>query len=539
LLVYGDHAERVDPRRRLAELEALTGRWLPHDALTDLFIDTAGLTQGIADADFATQGADRFRPDEAAMLGWLTGLARTLLRSWDDGQSGGVASTLPILAGLPETVSIKLAEGFAFYALRPEAFGLAARQLRLAGEPRVIGLRSIGTGLACMAAAALNAPPPVTLRPSGDPFDRRPRVADDLVGATLSGDAHVVIVDEGPGLSGSSFGGTADWLETHGVPGDRIAFLPSHGGDLGEQAQPRHRARWRSAQRPVVTLDEPRREWLEALLGPILSWHDLSGGQWRPLWSASETDWPAIDPMWERRKFLARTPDGDWLVKWTGLGRAAQRKRELAATLVDWLPEMRGLAHGWLITRWHADAVPARPSLDELTAYLRTRAALAAPAAGASLETLVTMVRRNALPDWLPDLRGLAPHPILTDNRMAAHEWLRLPSGKLLKADALDHHQGHDLIGCQDIGWDVAGAAVELGLAAPDTEQLRAALNVSPALLAFYTIAYRAFRLGAHRVSAAALAHWPAEQRRHDAAAATHAAALARIDSVEHAGDIG
>jgi len=538
MLVYGDHAERVDPRRRLAEVGAAAGRLLPHERLTDLFVDAAGLAQGIADADFVLAGEDRPRPAEAALLAWLTLLAERLLQSWDQGQVGGSAEPLPDLADLPSEVTIKLAEGYAFYALRPEAFGLAARQLHLSSEPRVIGLRSIGTGLACMAAAALRAPPPVTLRPIGDPFDRRLSLADDLATALLDGGPHFVVVDEGPGLSGSSLGGTADWLEDHDVAPDRIAFLPGHAGALGPEARARHRERWEKAQRPVVTLDEPRRSWIEALVGPLTGWEDLSGGQWRSSWSAADADWPAVDPMWERRKFLASTAGDAWLVKWAGLGRSAAAKLRLAEQLRDFLPDTTGLTHGWLVTRWHDDAVPTRPRLDELTAYLKARAALPAAQPGACPQTLVEMVRRNALPDWSPDIARFAPRPVVTDNRMAAHEWLRLPGDRLLKADALDHHQGHDLIGCQDIAWDVAGAAVELDLAADEVEQLRSRLDVSPALLDFYRIAYRAFRLGAHRMSAASLAYWTEEQRRHAAAADLHAAALAAVDPVEHAGHV-
>jgi hypothetical protein len=350
---------------------------------------------------------------------------------------------------------------------------------------------------------------------------------------------HFIIVDEGPGLSGSSFGGVADWLEDHRVAPDRIAFLPGHSGSLGHESQPRHRDRWAKAQCPVVPLDEPRRKWIEALVGPITGWKDLSGGQWRPLWSASEADWPAIDPMWERRKFLATTREGGWLVKWAGLGRHAAEKLVLAEKLRDFLPDTIGCTNGWLVTRWQDDARPSRPTLPELTAYLQARARLPAPQPGASLETLVTMVRRNALPGWSPDLAGLSVRPVVTDNRLAAHEWLRLPGGRLLKADGLDHHQGHDLIGCQDIGWDVAGAAVELDLSEDETEQLRAVLDVSPALLDFYRTAYHAFRIGAHRISAASLAHWRDEQRRNEAAADRHAEALAAVDAVQHAGDVG
>ena len=38
---------------------------------------------------------------------------------------------------------------------------------------------------------------------------------------------------------------------------------------------------------------------------------------------------------------------------------------------------------------------------------------------------------------------------IETDNRMHAHEWLVRPDGSLLKADAVDHCEAHDLIGAR------------------------------------------------------------------------------------------
>jgi hypothetical protein len=36
--------------------------------------------------------------------------------------------------------------------------------------------------------------------------------------------------------------------------------------------------------------------------------------------------------------------------------------------------------------------------------------------------------------------------------------------GRQLKTDALHHHAGHDLVGCQDVAWDIVGVTVELGL---------------------------------------------------------------------------
>jgi hypothetical protein len=544
VLVYGDHSEAVDPRARLAEIAGrLSGVWLDHDALTGCFIDLAGVAQGLADADFHACGCDRTRPVEALLLEQLSGLASTLLHSWNRKCGGGPGQPLRTPAPLPREVHVRLPEGYAFYALRPEAYGLAARRLQLTGPPRVIGLRSIGTGLACMVAAALGAPPPLTLRPTGDPFGRRLCIAPELERQILSGECHYVIVDEGPGMSGSSFGAVADWLEERGVAAERIAFLPGHAGALGPRANARHRERWAAAQRPVVSLDLPEEGWLEPLVGrPSQPLVDLSAGGWRAAASIPKPDWPAIDPMWERRKFLATTASGDWLVKFAGLGPIGDGKLQLARQLhaAGFGPEPAGLVRGWLVTRWHSDALVAPPSLPELTAYLTLRASLPAPGAGATPAQLLAMIRRNlpALAEWMPDLGRLHPTHVCTDNRMASHEWLRLPSGQLLKADALDHHAAHDLIGCQDVAWDIAGAVVELGLDADDAGRLASATGTEPAMLNFYLTAYMAFRIGAHRMSASTLDHWPEEQRRHLLAAERLERRLAAVDAVEHAGDL-
>ena len=66
--------------------------------------------------------------------------------------------------------------------------------------------------------------------------------------------------------------------------------------------------------------------------------------------------------------------------------------------------------------------------------------------------------------------------PVRIDGRLHAWEWLVLADGSLLKTDAIDQAAGHDLIGCQDIAWDVAGAAVEFALSSAATEAHRGAV---------------------------------------------------------------
>jgi hypothetical protein len=101
----------------------------------------------------------------------------------------------------------------------------------------VIGIRSIGTGLAAVVAAVAGEGSIVfSVRPQGHPFDRRLSLSPSLETAILNGAPEIAIVDEGPGLSGSSFGCVADWLEDRGVPPESIAFFPSHRGTPGPYA---------------------------------------------------------------------------------------------------------------------------------------------------------------------------------------------------------------------------------------------------------------------------------------------------------------
>ena len=547
MLVYGDHEQELSPWERLAELESERQRIqaLPpglqrHSGLVGLFVELAGVVQGVADACFEEDQVDSSWRGERLLMHQLVDMAEALLLSWD----GGAPVLAPIFppSGLPREVRVRLPEGYAFYTLYPEAYAVAARQLKLTAPARVIGLRSIGTGLAAVVAATLCAPPPMTLRPVGHPFDRKLSISPALAADLLEGQAHYIIVDEGPGLSGSSFGAVADWLEDEGVPAERIAFLPGHDGQLGPHASARHRDRWNNAQRPTASLDTFLQGWVEELVGPLdAPMTDISGGLWRPLWSASEAAWPAIDPAWERRKFLARRGTDTWLVKFAGLGPIGEEKLALAFRLhqAGIGAEPIGLTHGWLVQRWHEDALPTRPSTDELARYLRLRSSLPAKQ-GASLADLLGMAQHNvpALRTWHLDLDKLEQRvrPVRIDGRMAAHEWLRLPSGQLLKADALDHHASHDLVGCQDLAWDLAGAAVELNLPEQEVTDLRQRLGIDPDLLAFSLPAYTAFRIGAHRMSASRLGHWPDEQARHCAAADRLEDRLsAPVDTVEHA----
>ena len=516
MLVYGDQTRRVRPADLLAEVSADLA---DGDRLSAL-IGLGQLAQAIADAEFDRRGCDARFPLLDRLMTALTDLARQHITHPRESGDPGLSSSnegpgetwVPPFAGVSEwgEIEVRTPEGYAFYALHPDLYAAAARELP-PGDYRVIGLRSIGTSLAAVAAAVLKAPPPITVRPTGHPFARTLALAPELEAELRAHAGPFVIVDEGPGLSGSSFGAAADALERLGVAADRIAFLPGHGGDLGPQASPEHRARWAVASRPVTDFDAVVRPKLlaaaEALVGPAVApLEDLSGGAWREGWSDPPPAWPAA----ERRKFALRTADGAWLLKFAGLGRVGRRKLERARRLhaAGWTAEPAGLAEGFLIERWREDAVRGRPSPEELADYLALRAA--APAdSGADAAALHAMIGVNAAEalgaagaeaaDRLtPDIHRLdaLTRRVETDGRLHRWEWLLAPDGRPLKTDALDHCEAHDLIGAPDIAWDVAGAEIEHDLSPHQTEHLRARLDVHPDLLAFHRLAYPAFQLG-------------------------------------------
>jgi hypothetical protein len=524
VLVYGERRRRVDPRAALADVLGVLALGRPA-ASSEALIALGVLAQGLADAEFAVLGYDHDTPLQAAAMAALISLARPLVAG-----AARPVDRRPLMAlaaqPMPEAVIVKAPEGYAYYAAYPEAYAKAAARLQRADT--VIGLRSIGTSLAAVAAAALDAPAPITLRPTGHPFARELRLSPRLE-ARLAAPGRVVLVDEGPGLSGSSFGAVADHLERAGAAPDMIAFLPSHGGDLGPMANEAHRRRWATARRPVVSFDDLALQpsdpglakWVEDLTGPpVAPLIDLSGGAWRaPVFGPDPSVWPPVYAGQERRKVLLRSASGLWLLKFAGLDQAAHAKLERALALgrAGLAPPPAGLRRGFIVQPWIAGRplgapIDRRGLLAALVRYLafRARTFPASVEDGAGEGDLRVMVEANAgealgpaaartILDRLP--RGLNLRPIRTDGRLHRWEWLVAADGRLLKTDSLDHDDAHDLIGCQDLAWDVAGAEAELGLSADESDALvrrlgAAGCRVAPDALRFMRAAYPAFQLG-------------------------------------------
>lgn len=540
MLVYGDVTEPQDARHLqedvVGQLRAAYAQAHPlkrRDTLVGAFIEAADLVCGLLDREAAVIGMDTLTPTADIGSRALVLLAGALEASWHSGLLDATAIELAreLLSSLPAhgKLSIKPLEGYTHYAVYPQSFALAARRSGLPSTTRVIGIRSIGLSLGAMVTAALGTASYVSVRPLGHPFDRAIAVSPSLASRILEGDpTHFAIVDEGPGLSGSSFAAVAEWLVSHGIERSRICFFPSHANDPGHAAGEARLARWRTSTRHVVTMDDlllsgarPLERWVGELVGPLREpLVDLSWGGWR---ECAATGMPApLAVRQERRKFLVHAHGGRWLVKFAGLGRWGQHKLRVAQLLAEsgHSPAVAGMCHGFMIQRWvEAPGLPAveMPRLqlvEELASYLHRRTRLAPPVIGASLQQLSSMAELNTAEGLgaaageaisrrlrrLPELQDRV-RPVLVDGRMHQWEWL-VRSGRLIKTDAVDHALAHDLVGPQDIAWDVAGAIVEFGLSRPEIAglcaafELRAGQQLDRSLLDLLLPCYLAFQLG-------------------------------------------
>ena len=88
------------------------------------------------------------------------------------------------------------------------------------------------------------------------------------------------------------------------------------------------------------------------------------------------------------------------------------------------------------------------------------------------------------------------------------------------------------MVGCQDVAWDIAGAAVELVLSGPERDRLCGVVEVEtgravdPDLLALLAPCYLALQLGDRTLAAEIVAEYPAEVDRLRAAAGRYAERL-------------
>ena len=507
-------------------------------------------------ADPARAAAVRALLSAAALEGALedvgdAGAARRVMPLTDQiaavvtGVAGVTAAALPDLPGPAELwrtdspLRSSRPEGFAYYGVAPARLARAAAATVPAGRPVVvIGIRTIGVALSAVTAVVTSRSGCLserfTVRPGGHPYRRQLALTAtnrEAVRRGLQRQAFFLVVDEGPGLSGSSFLAVGEALLALGVSGRDVCLFGTRPVDPAG----------------LVTQD-PVRRWAHFRHGHASGqgWRstaetDLSGGLWRSRFWSDPAAYPAAWPAVERLK--AMSEDGHSLRRFVGLGRCGDRCHQRALALAD---------HGWAPPVVHApDAegfaryrfVPGRPLaagksdqaiVRHIARYLVARARLfpvvPAPEARASFEQMTRFNVRVTLglPHDDPRLPRLHhapewPRPTLVDGRMQPHEWLAVDGGGLLKTDGADHGDDHFFPGPTDIAWDLAGAIVEWRLDRPASAALlrwyqQGSGDDPRPRLGYFLCAYLAFSaryaaMAAHTCPADDAGRWRAAER--------------------------
>jgi hypothetical protein len=551
MIAYRHPSWTLAPAERLRALRSRAAT-LPtdahsrHDHAVALLVDLGVLEAAVADAllpeaDGPDPAVDRLRAATCAA-------GRLVAATWRDDTSAcrrrhaDLTGALDHAAELPLPARAEASdpEGFSYFGLYPEMFfGAAAEAVKATGMRTaiVLGIRGIGTSLSALVAAALGERGvdawTATVRPRGHPFDRRPVLAESLAcRIRRSPGRYVLVVDEGPGLSGSSFGGTARVLGDLGVPDDRILFLPSWRGDPSAFRSPTARERWRRHRSFVGSFEDAwlRSGRLERLAGGLVD--DVSAGAWRSRMLGDSRCWPAAHPQHERRKLLVRESQfaaPRAVLKFVGFGERAWRLTDEAQGLGDAgvSPRIIGSHAGLTATEYvHGEPLLGPTSdaglMEAAAHYLTYRGRSAA--ASADLEALRAMAQVNieealggeglaALRHQMPSAEAMGSGRVVRcDGRMLPHEWRRTSWG-WLKTDAIDHGDDEFFPGPCDIAWDVAAAALEL-CATRDVRrglvdryrQLSGDADIARRL-PFWTAAYLAARLGYVTLAAESLGH--------------------------------
>lgn len=522
-------------------------------------------------------------------------LARAFYARWvsegDSSTDEEVRSALARAIGGPvnleqpgRLVTVKTPEGFAFYSLYPEQYCLSAEKWLAdhANEPRravvVVGVRSIGTTLAAVVTEVLRAAGweahSFTVRPGGHPFRR----SLEIPPASLRNAELGLVVDEGPGLSGSSMAAVAQALANGGVRREHISFFPAHPGEPGSEATESVRDWWATTPRYVASLDELRFDGIplpEALVARTallvgveeasLKVDHVGGGLWRNLVYADASRWPPACAAFERLKYRCSLPGGAAVLwKFEGLVAAPDAFGTVADAAFREMsdhyekgfgPRPLAVAHGFVGAHWVEGAPLGREdagaeTLRHVGRYIAEVAGL--PLSGgeqrAGVDRLLEMLYWNTWEALGEDAakrtrrwsnRSLTPGTggakSYGDGRMAPHEWVQTPDGGLIKVDGVGHRHDHTVVGPQPVAWDLAGAIVEWGLEdAAATILLDAFLEaggepVQPDTLAFYLASYAAFRAGMCHLCAQMSAYDPPEQERLQRAYRGYRERLARL----------
>lgn len=584
MIVYGDPRFTVVAGQFARRIKSALRTAAPNvESLRPILIQAGQLEQAVADLPAGTH------PAQSKFLECAMAVTDRVARAFCFMFSHGLGADYPVEiaqgarelalklldglrlpAGLQ--LEIKVPEGFEFYALYPEQYcESAARwsQAHQAAPARtawVLGIRSVGTTLSAVVSETLRAlnwrVDRRTARPSGHPFSRELQIHNPPLEYAQFG----LVVDEGPGLSGSSMAAGALALERCGI--GEICLLPGHSRGCGPSALESVRHIWATTPQIFTPLEQLR--WDGESLREHLAFEaqrlcnspvrfeieDLSGGSWRNRAFDRESNWPPVAAQFERMKLLCRNGDGGQVLwKFAGLGAITSSgnpgdnpvvDRISALAAAGWTAKPLGCSHGFVALPWidatrltRADA--SDPAfLRHLGQYILAASLPLLPRgeSEAAFKRLVEMLYWNSrellgaalageILNWAGAVRHMGELPSYGDGHMDPSEWVRQATNasgsaacvsRALKLDCTGHVSDHTIVGPQSILWDIAGAIVEWELSPAATVRViepiwEAGHEFPLETLRFYIAAYAAFRAGLFSMASSQTSD-PAERRR-------------------------
>ena len=548
MLVYGDPQFTTSAQTFLKQLRARLQRvdTSDPDQLRPLLIQSGQFEQGLWDSS----DANAPQPDEdlSRAMQLTDAAAQVLFHGIKSADQLALFTRcldqLEHLKDLP--LAIKIPEGFEFYALFPEQYFHTATNWARQFAPRrsvlVIGIRSIGTSLSAVVRVALQTAgcraERLTVRPTGHPFQRQ-AVLKRFDPADW---AAVIIVDEGPGLSGSSVAGVCKALEAQGFDPKQFHIFPGHDRDPGVSSSPDVRRWWSNTARWFTPSGELAASLLARSAKLIPDWgaspriEDAGAGNWRRLLDLPENAWPVAMVPFERPKYRCGSDRGTKILwKFVGLGAAYEPGRTGAEFAVlksealakaGFSPPPLGVFNGFIAMPWiDGSPLELRDASDD--ALFERIAQYAIRFAGPPLspdeiveaqDRLTAMIETNTREalgaDWASlsveranEDRELKVLQSYGDGHLAPHEWLRDARGSVFKTDCFGHDVDHTCMGKQSLLWDVAGFSIEWALPKARVENLLHIFNqqgvcVDDRTFEFYQLGYAAFRMGLCAVSA-------------------------------------
>jgi hypothetical protein len=410
------------------------------------------------------------------------------------------------------TARVTVPEGFAFYALFPESYRQAARRWAAdhvdswRRDVLVVGVRSIGTTLSAVVAQAIRAQRFAvrrrTVRPDGEPFERR---LDEKLPKAAFG----IVVDEGPGLSGSSMLAVADAMTRAGV--GEVSLIHAHDRGPGPRATESAQRSWGSLRRYAAVDTElsfngrtlAEELWLgvaPVMDGSLRRSDDVSAGAWRRFAYADGAGWPDVSRPLERPKLLCTSTEGSRvLFKFAGFAAAPHDEGSLATSVArrsaplaarGFAPRLLGEAHGFVAWEWVdgrplgiEDASP--PFIARMGEYVARAAGPPLPPDDAQMaaeraKAMLVSNTRECLGEEAAllvaaegaHLTARAASRAAGDGHLAPHEWVRERSGATYKTDIGGHDVDHTWTGAQSVLWDLAGALEEWDLHGSQEEAL-------------------------------------------------------------------